>query len=76
MCKCGCYQYEASKIPLSKVRNDLISNNLPPQGKEIGLGTLSPDEAQIKAMVAKLDIDDSGEIDFDEFRRFFTPVLN
>ena len=45
------------------------------RGQEVGLGTLAPDEAQVKAMVAKLDKNADGEIDFDEFRRFFTPNM-
>ena len=46
------------------------------RGQDVGLGTLAPDEAQVKAMVAKLDKNSDGEIDFDEFRRFFTPNMN
>lgn len=46
------------------------------RGQEVGLGTLAPDEAQVKAMVAKLDKNADGEIDFDEFRRFFTPNMD
>ena len=46
------------------------------KGQQYGLGTLAPDETQVKAMVAKLDKNDDGEVDFDEFRRFFTPQLD
>lgn len=45
------------------------------KGRELGLGTLSPDTSQVKAMIAKLDRNSDGQIDFDEFRRFFTPQL-
>ena len=41
----------------------------------MGLGTLSPDANQVKAMIAKLDSNADGEVDWDEFRRFFTPKL-
>eukprot|EP00392_Amoebophrya_sp_AT5.2_P006533 g6545.t1 len=45
------------------------------KGSEMGLGTLSPDANQVKAMIAKLDSNADGEVDWDEFRRFFTPKL-
>ncbi|CAD7975939.1 unnamed protein product, partial [Amoebophrya sp. A120] len=45
------------------------------KGSEMGLGTLSPDANQVKAMIAKLDTNADGEVDWDEFRRFFTPKL-
>jgi calcium-dependent protein kinase len=45
------------------------------KGTELGLGTLAPDQSQVKAMIAKLDKNSDGEVDFDEFRRFFTPKL-
>merc|ERR1712194_500068 len=45
------------------------------KGQELGLGTLAPDQSQVKAMISKLDRNADGLIDFDEFRRFFTPQL-
>jgi hypothetical protein len=44
------------------------------KGHDLGLGTLVPDESQISAMIAKLDKNADGEVDFDEFRRFFSTL--
>lgn len=57
-----------------KLSVDEISQLLS-KGQELGLGTLAPDQSQVKAMIAKLDKNSDGEVDFDEFRKFFTPKL-
>ncbi|CAD7965794.1 unnamed protein product [Amoebophrya sp. A25] len=54
---------------------DNSGSELLSRGSEMGLGTLSPDTSQVKAMVAKLDKNGDGEVDWDEFRAFFTPKL-
>ncbi|CAD7960401.1 unnamed protein product [Amoebophrya sp. A25] len=45
------------------------------KGTELGLGNVSPDESQIKAMISKMDLNHDGKVDWDEFKRFFTPSL-
>ena len=46
------------------------------KGNDYGLGTLINDPTQVKHMVEQMDTDCDGEVNFDEFRQFFTPELH
>merc|ERR1712023_79790 len=46
------------------------------KGAEYGLGTLISDPTQVKNMIEQMDKDANGEVNFDEFRQFFTPELS
>ena len=48
----------------------------PGKGQELGLGNVAPDDGQFKAMIAKMDLNNDGKVDWDEFKRFFTPSLD
>ncbi|CAD7944041.1 unnamed protein product [Amoebophrya sp. A120] len=45
------------------------------RGAEFGLGNISPDASQVRQMIARLDKNGDGKVDWDEFKAFFTPKL-